>query len=75
MWVDADYRRSMRSLRIRAASEAWLELLRRRPALRRALALGNRVAVALDEHRAVIVDPGAPAGVTPEQVRSFLGAD
>ncbi|HJL16663.1 MAG TPA: VIT domain-containing protein [Sandaracinaceae bacterium LLY-WYZ-13_1] len=71
MWVDAAYRRALPTLRIRAASEAWFALLRARPALRSALALGERVAIALDG-RAVIVAPDAPADVTEARVRAFL---
>ena len=72
MWVDSHYRRAMRSLSLRAGSEAWIALLRSRPDLRPALALGARVAVAIGDGRAVLVDPGAPEGVSTAQLESFL---
>jgi hypothetical protein len=73
MWVDSTYRRNMPTLRVRYGSEAYFALLRARPALRRALALGERVTVALPGGRAVIVDAGAPASVSEADVRRFLG--
>ena len=71
MWVDSLYRRGLRELRIRYASPAYFALLRARPDLRPALSLGQRVTVALDSHRVVIVDASAPA-VAETEVRSFL---
>lgn len=72
MWVGARYRRAMRTLRLRPGSTAWISLLRERPDLRPILALGDRVAFALDGGHAVVVDPGAPEGVSEAQVASFL---
>lgn len=71
MWVDPSYRRTMQTLHVRPGSEGWIALTRERPDLRRILALG-RVAFAIDARRAIIVDAGAPAGVTDAQVSSFL---
>ena len=72
MWVDSRYRRAMQTLSVRAASPGWIALLRERPDLRAIFALGDRVAVAIDDHRAILVDAGAPAGVTDAQVGAFL---
>lgn len=72
VWVDSRYRRSMRALRLRAGSAAWIALLRARPDLRAALALGDRVAVSVGDDRAVIVEPTAPEDVPPDQVERFL---
>lgn len=74
MWIDARYRREMRTLRVRTASPAYFALLRARPALRRALALGERVTVTIDDRRAILIEPSAPADVTEAQVRAFLDA-
>ena len=73
MWVDSRYRRGMRTLRLRYGSEAYFALLRARPELRSTLALGQRVTVALDGRRAVVVEPGGPAGVSATEVTRFLG--
>lgn len=75
MWVDPRYRRSMRTLHVRPGSTGWIALLRERPDLRAILALGDRVALALDGARAVIVDPAAPEGVSEAQVASFLAEE
>ncbi len=75
MWVDARYRREMHTLRVRPGSVAWISLLRERPDLRPLLALGDRVAFAIDEGRAIVVDPSAPEGVSEAQVASFLSGD
>ncbi|MGE0785838.1 MAG: VIT domain-containing protein [Sandaracinaceae bacterium] len=72
MWVDRAYRRTLRTLHVRAGSAGWIALSRDRPDLRPLLALGERVAIAIDEHRAVIVEPEAPADVSEAQVGSFL---
>jgi len=71
-WTDARYRPGMRTLRIRAMSAAYFALLRARPGVASALALGDRVTVAIDGERAVIVDPTAPADLGADQVTSFL---
>ncbi|MCZ7678498.1 MAG: VIT domain-containing protein [Sandaracinaceae bacterium] len=73
-WVDSRYRREMRTLRVRTASPAYFALLRARPALRRALALGARVTVAIDDRRAVVVEPSAPAELGEAEVQAFLAA-
>jgi Ca-activated chloride channel family protein len=72
MWVDSSYRRSMPTLRVRYGSDGYFALLRVRPDLRRALALGERVTVALPGGRAVIIDAAAPASVSEADVRRFL---
>jgi len=71
-WTDARYRPGMRTLRIRAMSAAYFALLRARPGVASALALGERVTVAIDGERAVIVDPSAPADLGADQVTNFL---
>lgn len=71
-WTDSRYRPGMRTLRIRAMSAAYFALLRARPAIASALALGERVTVALDNERAVIIDPTAPADLGADQVTNFL---
>ncbi|MCB9591297.1 MAG: VWA domain-containing protein [Sandaracinaceae bacterium] len=75
MWVDPGYRRSLHTLHVRPGSVGWIALLRERPDLRPIFALGDRVAVAIDGHRAIIVDPSAPEGVSEAQVASFLSGD
>jgi len=72
MWIDSRYRRSLRTLHVRAGTPGWTALLRERPDLRAILALGNRVAFAIDERRAIIVDTTAPEGVSDAQVSAFL---
>ncbi|MCC6875874.1 MAG: VWA domain-containing protein [Sandaracinaceae bacterium] len=70
-WVDGRYRREMSILRIRTNGDAYFQLLRDRPELRAALALGERVVVTLDERRALVVDPDAPEP-SADSVRAFL---
>jgi Ca-activated chloride channel family protein len=70
-WTDERFRPSMRVLRVRAMSPAYFALLRARPELARPLALGDRVTVALDGTRAVVVDPAAP-DVSDADVQAFL---
>lgn len=72
-WVDAEYRRGMRELRLRWGSPAYFALLRARGDLRAALALGTHVAVVLPGGRAVVVTPDGPEGVSEAEVARFLG--
>lgn len=71
-WTDSRYRVGMRTLRLRAMSAAYFALLRARPDVASALALGDQVTVALDNERAIIVDPTAPADLGADQVTHFL---
>jgi hypothetical protein len=61
----------MRVLRLRAMGVAYFAVLRARPELAAAFALGDAVTVALDAERAVIVDPSAP-DVSADEVARFL---
>jgi Ca-activated chloride channel family protein len=70
-WSDARYRSGMRVLRVRAMGAAYFAVLRARPELAAAFALGDAVTVALDAERAVIVDPSAPE-VSADEVARFL---
>jgi hypothetical protein len=70
-WSDARYRSGMRVLRLRAMGVAYFAVLRARPELAAAFALGDAVTVALDAERAVIVDPSAP-DVSADEVARFL---
>jgi Ca-activated chloride channel family protein len=70
-WIDERYRASMRVLRVRAMSPAYFALLRARPELGQPLSLGDRVTVAVDGTRAVVVDPAAP-DVGDAEVQAFL---
>jgi Ca-activated chloride channel family protein len=71
-WTDSRFRTGMRTLRLRAMSAAYFALLRARPDLASALALGDTVTVTLDNDRAIIVDPTAPADLGADQVTNFL---
>ena len=71
-WTDSRYQAGMRTLRLRAMSAAYFALLRARPDLASALALGEQVTVTLDAQRAVVIDPTAPADVGADQVTAFL---
>jgi Ca-activated chloride channel family protein len=71
MWVDARYRRTMRTMRVRTGSAAYFALVRARPEVRRALTLGNHVTVVLDAERAVIVEEAAPEDVSADAMTEF----
>jgi len=71
VWIDAQYRRGMRELRLEYASRGYFALVRARPDLRAALALGARVVIAIDGNRAIVVDTArSPAGEA--EVQRFL---
>lgn len=72
VWVDSRYRRGMRELRLVWGSPAYFALVRARPDLAPALALGERVTITLDQDRAIVVDPGASIEMTAERVTQFL---
>lgn len=59
-YVDPNFRSSMRVIHIRALSRAYFAILARRPELRQAFAVGERVTVALDATRAIVIEPSAP---------------
>lgn len=59
-YVDPSFRSSMRVIRIRALSRAYFAILARRPELRQAFAIGDRVTVAMDPTRAIVIEPDAP---------------
>jgi len=59
-YVDPNHRSTMRELRIRAMSRAYFAILAARPALRQAFAFGERVTIAIDATRAIVLDPAAP---------------
>lgn len=59
-YVDPNFRTSMRVIHIRALSRAYFAILARRPELRQAFAVGERVTVALDATRAIVIEPSAP---------------
>jgi Ca-activated chloride channel family protein len=71
MWIDSSYRRGMPTLRVRYGTPAYFALLRAKPELRRALALGDRVTVTIAGGRAVVVDGNAP-DVNEAEVRRFF---
>lgn len=71
MWVDARYRRSMRTMRVRTGTPAYFALVRVRPDVRSALALGQHVTVVLDHDRAVVVEESAPADVAADAMEEF----
>lgn len=72
IWVDEAYRRGMVTLRLRYAGPAYFALVRARPDLAGALAVGARLTLVVDEGRAVVIDPSAPAGVSAADVRRFI---
>ncbi|UJR81304.1 VIT and vWA domain-containing protein [Sandaracinus amylolyticus] len=72
MWVDSRYRAGRRELRMRWGSEGYFALLRARPELGPALALGERVTIAIDDARVIVIDPSAPERVTETDVSAFL---
>ena len=72
-WVDSRWRRGQRTVRVRWGSPAYFRLLRERPRLRRALALGREVTVVVGEGRAVIVSQRGDEGVSVEALVRFLG--
>ena len=55
-WVDGRWREGMRTIRVRLFSDAYFRVLELAPALRAALALGDRVLVA-GQHVAIEVSP------------------
>jgi Ca-activated chloride channel family protein len=59
-YVDPNFRSTMRVIHIRALSRAYFAILARRPELRQAFAVGERVTVALDATRAIVIEPSAP---------------
>ncbi|MBK8173445.1 MAG: VWA domain-containing protein [Sandaracinaceae bacterium] len=71
-WVDSNYRPGMTELHVRYGSRSYFALLRMRPALRSAAALGTRIVIAIDATRAVIIDDTAPE-VTDATLSAFLG--
>ncbi|GAB4208217.1 MAG: marine proteobacterial sortase target protein [Sandaracinaceae bacterium] len=70
-FVDPQYRAGMRELRIRAMSRAFFAILAARPELRQAFAIGDRITVAIDAGRAIVIDPAAP-DVSEDDARRFL---
>jgi hypothetical protein len=71
MWIDARFRRSMRTMRVRTGTAAYFALVRVRLEVRRALTLGQQVTVVLDASRAVIVEEAASADVSADAVMEF----
>lgn len=71
-WIDSNYHAGMQELHVRYGTTGYFALLRMRPELRQALALGTRVVVAIDATRAIVIDPGA-AEITEADVTRFLG--
>ena len=59
-YVDPSYRSTMRVIHVRALSRAYFAILARRPDLRQAFAIGERVTVAIDATRAIVIEPDAP---------------
>ena len=59
-YVDPSYRSTMRVIHIRALSRAYFAILARRPDLRQAFAIGERVTIAIDATRAIVIEPDAP---------------
>ncbi|AKF06003.1 VIT domain-containing protein [Sandaracinus amylolyticus] len=72
MWVDSRYRAGRRELRMRWGSEGYFALLRARPELGPALALGDRVTIAIDAARVIVIDPSAPERISETDVSAFL---
>ncbi len=70
-YVDPSYRSSMRVIHIRALSRAYFAILARRPELRQAFAIGERVTVAIDATRAIVIEPEA-ADVSEADATRFL---
>ncbi len=59
-WQDQAYRAGMETIRVAPYSKAWLQVVKIRPELSKALSLGDRVLVVV-AGVAVEVEPGAPA--------------
>ncbi|MEM9190550.1 MAG: VIT domain-containing protein [Myxococcota bacterium] len=71
VWVDTSFRRSMPTLTLGYGTRSYFALLRRRPELRPAFALGREVVVVY-EGKAIRVVRTAP-DVSDEQLRRFVG--
>ena len=56
VWVDGDYKESMKRIVVKFADEEYFKLLKHNPRLKKALALGEKVIVCLDEQTAVVVE-------------------
>jgi hypothetical protein len=66
VWVDRRYREGMETIRVRAFSSAYFELLDSFPELRPALALGDRV---------IVAGEGVAIEVGPSGVETLEGAE
>ena len=56
VWVDGDYKESMKRITVKFADEEYFKLLKDNPRLKKALALGAKVIACLDENTAVVVE-------------------
>jgi Ca-activated chloride channel family protein len=55
-WVDSRYKDAMKRTTVKFASEEYFKLLAEKPALKKFLALGEKVIVCLDDQNAVVVE-------------------
>ncbi len=71
-WNDRDYRAGMQELRIRYGSPAYFALLRERPDLCEALAVGTELTLVVAPNRALVISAAAgEADVNLERLRTF----
>ncbi|MCA9523559.1 MAG: trypsin, partial [Myxococcales bacterium] len=70
-WVDARFRSSMKSVKIKYMSSAYFSLLKLHPELKAALQLGERVTIVIGA-TAVVVGTDGESALTPEQLKQKL---
>lgn len=72
-FVDDGVTGKEKTLAVQAYSEAWFLVLKLRPDLKGALALGEAVKVVVGAGKVLVVDAGAPAKVAEADLKAFLG--
>jgi Ca-activated chloride channel homolog len=55
-WIDSKYKKSMKTLKVKFATDAYFELLAKHPQLQECFALGKQVTVVLDDKTAIVVE-------------------
>lgn len=70
VWVDTAFESKQKVLKVKYLSDAYFELLKVRPELKAALALGKRVVIAIGKNKAVEIGPTGEENA--KQVKRFL---
>jgi len=71
-FVDNGVTGKEKTLSVQAYSDAWFQVLKLRPDLKEALALGEAVKVVVGPGKVLVVDAAAPAKVDEADLKAFL---